>query len=64
MKKHSVLLNQLKDFGLNPSHWEVKNHGSKFKVSHLRNKHLNLIGEVAYVNKKPCWFNLALLSLF
>ncbi len=62
MKKYSGLLNQLKEFGLNPNHWEVNCHGSKFKVCHLKNKHLNLIGEVAYRNKKPCWFNLELVS--
>ena len=62
MKKYSSLLNQLREFGLNPNHWELNDQGTNFKVSHLKDKHLSLIGEVDYKNKKPYWFNLEFMS--
>lgn len=60
MNPHQHLLNQLKEFGLNPKHWAIQRQGSHWKVNHLQNKGLNLVGQVISHGKRPCWLSLEL----
>jgi len=60
LKKH--LLNQLKEFGLNPRHWEITTNGSRYHLSHLKEKDLNLEGMVCYREDTLHWANLKLMN--
>ncbi|MGI9549469.1 MAG: hypothetical protein ACR2M7_05820 [Bdellovibrionales bacterium] len=62
MKIYETLRNQLIEFGLNPRHWEIQKEGSSFKLNHLKDRHLKMVGAVFYKNQRLSWSHLEILS--
>ena len=58
------LIEELKQFGLNPQDWVMKRVGTlQFKLQHKSDPNFVLLGKGKYLDTRPKWAQIQLISL-